>query len=185
VAPASRPGLADRPGVLAGGSQGAASLYERTLELARCMRRSHPQRLAALLEKPVSSRAEDLAADRLLRFSGSCPGGNLRISSRMLRGAAAEAILENFAAQVPDRVTHINSAQVSDFAAAVPPVDEVRDRTSQDVRTFVGCQIVLAPGLARDLIAADPGSAKADEAAKELISSTTVCGSFRTQSGPV
>lgn len=175
---------ADRPGMLDGGMEGVASLYEDTLEFARCMQRLRPQRLATLLEKPLSSRAEELAADRLLRFSGSCPGGRLQISARMLRGAAAEAILENFAAAAPDRATHINTAQVSDFAAASPPVDRVRDRTSQDVQTFVECQVVLAPGLARKLITARPGSPEADDAAQELIAATGLCGSFHTQGGP-
>jgi hypothetical protein len=123
------------------------------------MQHTRPERLATLLEKPISSRAEELAADRLLRFSGACPGGRLSVSPRMLRGAAAEVILENFAAPAPDRVTHINTAQVSDFAAASPPVDQVRDRFSQDVQTFVECQVVLAPGLARKLITAErPGA---------------------------
>lgn len=185
VPPGSRPGLADRPGPLTGGTDGAATLYQSTLDFARCMQHTRPERLATLLEKPISSRAEELAADRLLRFSGACPGGRLSVSPRMLRGAAAEVILENFAAPAPDRVTHINTAQVSDFAAASPPVDQVRDRFSQDVQTFVECQVVLAPGLARKLITTAPGTTGADEAAKELIAATGRCGSFHTQRGPV
>jgi hypothetical protein len=185
VPPAAPTGLADRPGMFDGGDGDVVSLYESALEFARCMQRSRPQRLATLLEKPLSSRAEELAVDRLLRFSGTCPGGRLQISARMLRGAAAEAILENFAAAAPDRVTHINTAQVSDFVAASPPVDRVRDHTSQDVQTFVECQIVLAPGLARKLITAAPGTNEADNAAEELIAATKLCGSFHTQGGPV
>lgn len=183
VPPADPRGLTDRPSVLDGGIDDAVSLYESTLELARCLQRSRPQRLAALLKKPVSSRAEELAVDRLLRFSGSCPGGRLRISARMLRGAAAEAILENFATPAPDRVKHLNSAQISDFASALPPVDRIRDRTSAEVQKVVECQVVLAPGLARKLITAAPGSHKADNAAEELIAATSRCGVLRPRAG--
>ena len=97
VPPGSRPGLADRPGPLTGGTDGAATLYQSTLDFARCMQHTRPERLATLLEKPISSRAEELAADRLLPLSGACPGGRLSVSPRMLRGAAAEVILEDFA----------------------------------------------------------------------------------------
>jgi hypothetical protein len=173
----------DRPTLIDDGSA-VVSLYKSTLEFVRCRERSHPRLLAALLEKPVASHAEASAVDRLLRLTSGCPGGRLEVSARMLRGAAAETILENFAVPAPDRATQINSAQVADFATAMPAVDRVRDRNSEDILRFVECQVVLAPGLARNLVSAVPGSNEADNAATQLIAATSRCGVIEARGRP-
>ena len=179
-----RPGLLlNRPPLIDDGTA-AVTLYKSTLEFAHCMGRSHPRLLAALLEKPVSSHAEELAVDRLLRRTSGCPGGRLEVSARLLRGAAAESILDNFAVPAPDRATQVNSAQVADFTTAMPSVDRTRDRNSGNVQRFIECQVLLAPGLARNFISTEPGSSKAEEAATQLVAATTRCGNIEAQAGP-
>jgi hypothetical protein len=173
----------DRPTLLEDGTVVVAR-YKSALELTRCMGRAHPRRHAAQQEKPVSSHAEDLAVDRLLRLTSGCPGGRLVVSARLLRGAAAESILENFAVPAPDRATQINTARVADFTTAMPAVNRTRDRNSEAVQGFVECQVVLAPGLARNLVSAVPGSKAADEAATRLIAATTPCGAIEAQGDP-
>jgi hypothetical protein len=176
--------LIERPTLIEDG-MAVVSLYKSTLQFARCIERSRPRLLAALLEKPVSSHAEALAVERLLRLTSGCPGGKLQVSARMLRGAAAESILENFEVAAPDRATQINSAQVADFMAAMPSVDRMRDRNSEEVQKFVECQVLLAPGLARNLVIAVPGSREASDAATQLIAATGRCGTIETHGSPL
>lgn len=67
----------------------------------------------------------------------------------------------------------------------MPSVDRARDRNSADVQRFIECQIVLAPGLARKLTSAVPGSSEADASAAQLISATTPCGKIEVEEGPL
>jgi hypothetical protein len=66
----------------------------------------------------------------------------------------------------------------------MPAVDRVRDRNSEDILRFVECQVVLAPGLARNLVSAVPGSNEADNAATQLIAATSRCGVIEARGRP-
>jgi hypothetical protein len=157
-------------------------VYAQALDIARCVQRTHPEVLRELLDKAVSSRAERLAAERVLRSGRTCPVPipDLSVPTRLLRGAAAEAFLGTIATPEPDVAKVANSTRVADFYKAMPKVDRVRDTTSGDVQTIVECQIILAPGLARKLIESVPGSAESDRLRQHVGDVTTACGTVVT-----
>jgi hypothetical protein len=157
-------------------------VYGQALDIARCVARSHPELLSELLNKTVSSRAEQLAAEKVLRSGRTCPVAipDLLVPTRLLRGAAAEAVLGTIATPEPDVAKVANSSRVADFYKAMPKVDRVRDTTSDDVQKIVECQIILAPGLVRKLIESTPGSTQSDSLRQRVGDVTTACGAIVT-----
>jgi hypothetical protein len=164
------------------GPVSVADLYGQTVAFARCVQRSHPEKLRQLLEKPVSSRAEAFATKQILKFEPGCDGKlpNRPASARIIRGAAAEAMLSTIVTSDPDVAKTVNTAKLDDFHAAMPKVGSVRDTTSGDVQKVVECQVVLAPGLARKLIESRPGSREDGEFRQRIADASVRCGTIAT-----
>lgn len=154
----------------------ATEVYAQTVKFARCVERTHPEKLQRLLEKAISSRAESFAAQAMLHREHECLAPDSPVGPRLLRGAAAEAMLENLATPDPDVARVANTDRVKKFHLAMPKVDGVRDTTSADVQKVIECQVVLAPGLSRKLVDAVPGSLESDRLRHRIAEATGRCG---------
>lgn len=157
--------------------------YRDALRLVRCVERYHPKQVRRLLKTKISSWAEARSAGDLLSFSGGCGGADLNVSIRILRGAAAEAMLDNLVTADPDRATVVNAARAKAFDEIMPDVDHARDKHSEVIEHLVECEVVLAPGLARKLVATAPGSSAEDRARQAIVSASPACGSVDAPTG--
>lgn len=96
----------------------AGNLYSRAISLTRCIGKKHPEKLAGLLDQPLSGQGEKLAAQDIGRTARMCSDGRVEMSMRVLRGAAAEALLGGMAA--PEKM---EDAQVKAYYAAMPQAE--------------------------------------------------------------
>ena len=150
--------------------------YRQTLEFAQCASRVSPRRVASLLNQPPASPAERRAANSLMRFAPGCLGHSLVISTRLLRGAAAEAALENYRSADPDAAKTIDSARLEKFFAATPDSDKVKDEGALQLARYAQCQVMLAPGLTRKLLEEKPDSREEKTLRDKLVEISAPCG---------
>lgn len=151
--------------------------YQDALRVARCVQRYHPRQMRQFLKTKISSWTEARAAGDVLVFAGGCGGDDLSVSIRILRGAAAEAMLDNLATADPDRSTVVSAGRAKAFDETMPEVDRARDKDSEGIQQLVECQVMLAPGLARKLIRTTPGSNEEDRSRTAIVSASPACGS--------
>jgi hypothetical protein len=150
--------------------------YQDALRIVRCVKQYRPRQIRRFLKTKISSWAESRAAGELLSFSGGCNSDDLDISIRILRGAAAEAMLDNLATADPDRASVISAGRAKAFDELMPDVDRARDKLSEGLQHLVECQVVLAPGLARKMIRTAPGSSDEDRMRQAIESASPACG---------
>ena len=158
-----------------------ARRYRQTVQFAECAQRIVPTRLASLLEQPLGSPGERRAANTLIRFAPGCLGNSVLVSTRLLRGAAAEAVLESYRSGDPDKVKEISSTRMENFLEATP-TDEEKDETSVALTRLTQCQVLFAPGLARKLLDLEPDSAEEGSARSQLVEGTAMCGQVEAKS---
>jgi hypothetical protein len=153
-----------------------ANRYRQTVEFAECAQRITPTRLATLLNQPLGTSQERRAADVLIRFAPGCLGNTMLVSTRLLRGAAAEAVLESYRSSDPDTAKEISSTRMENFLEATPGTGNEKDKTAVALTKMTQCQVLFAPGLARKLMDTKPDSD--DEAALrgQLVEGTPMCG---------
>jgi hypothetical protein len=156
--------------------------YRQTVEFAECAQRIVPTRVASLLEQPLGSPGERRAANTLIRFAPGCLGNSVLVSTRLLRGAAAEALLESYRVGDPDTVKEISSTRMENFLEATPVSDGEKDETSVALTRLTQCQVLLAPGLARKLLDLEPDSAEEAAIRTQLAEGTSVCGQVEAKS---
>jgi hypothetical protein len=150
--------------------------YQDALRIVRCVKQYHPRQIRRFLKTKISSWAESRAAGELLSFSGGCNSDDLDLSIRILRGAAAEAMLDNLSTADPDRASVISAGRAKAFAETMPDVDRANDKDSEGLQHLVACQVVLAPGLARKMIGTAAGSSSEDRFRQAIISASPACG---------
>jgi hypothetical protein len=150
--------------------------YRQSVSFAECAQRVSPSRLANLLEQPLASPGERRAANTLIRFAPGCLGNSVLVSTRLLRGAAAEAALEGFRLADPDQATTINSARMDDFLEATPALEREKDETAVALTKLTQCQVLFAPGLARKVLDAEPDTEEETDIRARLAEGTTMCG---------
>ncbi|MXO59576.1 hypothetical protein GRI89_08480 [Altererythrobacter salegens] len=151
------------------------SNYRMAREFADCAERISPGRVAALLNKPLASSAERRAAYSLMRFAPGCLGQSVYVSIPLLRGAVAEAALHDVQIADPKVATQIDSERVRQFSGATPGNEEGQEEIAAFSR-FTQCQVLLAPGLVRDLLGEDPASTGEKSLRGKLADATKACG---------
>lgn len=156
--------------------------YRDALRVVRCVQKYHPKQVRQLLKTKISSWAEARSAGDVLSLSGGCGGDDLNVSIRILRGAAAEAMLDNLATADPDRATVVSAARAKAFDETLPDIDRARDKESQGIQHLVECQVVLAPELARRLMHTSPGSPEEDRSREAIIAASPGCGAVSAPS---
>lgn len=156
--------------------------YRDTLQFAECAQRITPARVASLLDKPLGSPAERRAANLLIRFAPGCLGNSVLVSTRLLRGAAAEAVLETFRVVDPDKAREVSSTRMESFFGATPASDGEKDETAVALARLTQCQVLFAPGLARKLLDVEPGSNDEEGFRSQLVEGTPMCGKVEAKS---
>lgn len=159
-----------------GGQAELTERYRHTVTFAECAQRVSPTRVASLLEKPLDSAEERRAANSLIRFAPGCLGSSIMVSTRLLRGAAAEAVLEGYRSGDPDTVKEISSTRMENFLEATPGTGGERDKTALALTRMTQCQVMFAPGLSRKLLNTKPESKDEGEARTRLVEGTAMCG---------
>jgi len=152
------------------------SQYRQTVTFAECAQRIAPSRLMNLLDQPLGSPAERRAANTLIRFAPGCLGNTMLVSTRLLRGAAAEAVLENYRTPDPDQAREIQSERMESFLAATPDPTDLKDETAVGLTKLTQCQVLFAPGLSRKLLDTQPESKDEGAVRAKLVEGTTMCG---------
>src|SRR5690606_18457206 len=156
--------------------------YRRTVTFAECAQRVSPTRVASLLEQPLATPEERRAANSLIRFAPGCLGNSVLVSTRFLRGAAAEAVLEGYRSGDPDTAREINSTRMENFLEATPGTGREKDKTAIALTRLTQCQVMFAPGLARKLLHVRPDSEDEGALRKKLAEGTAMCGQVETKS---
>jgi hypothetical protein len=150
--------------------------YRSTVTFAECAQRVSPTRVASLLEKPLDSPEERRAANSLIRFAPGCLGNSVMVSTRLLRGAAAEAALEGYRLGDPDTAKEISSTRMENFLGATPGTGKEKDKTALALTRLTQCQVMFAPGLSRKLLDTPPESKDEDAIRSRLVEGTAMCG---------
>ena len=114
--------------------------------------------------------------------ANGCGGEGIATTVPILRGAAAEAMLDNLATADPDKATVVNAGRAAAFEQTMPKVDTRWDKQSAAVQHLVECQVILAPGLARKLMQTEPGSAAEDRSRAAIVSASQACGGVNVPS---
>jgi hypothetical protein len=156
--------------------------YRDALRVVRCVERYHPRQVRQLLKSRISSWTEARSAGDLLSLSGGCGGDDLKVSIRILRGAAAESMLDNLATADPDKATAVSAARARAFDETMPEVDRKWDKESEGIQRLVECQVILAPGLARKLMKTEPGSSAEDRSRTAVAAASPACGTVNVPS---
>jgi hypothetical protein len=156
--------------------------YRQAVTFAECAQRVTPSRVANLLAQPIASASERRAANSLMRFAPGCLGDSVLLSTRLLRGAVAEAVLEDYKLAEPDRAREINSTRMNDFLEATPAAEREKDETAKALAKLTQCQVMLAPGLARKLLDVAPETRAEVDLRGELAEGTALCGRVEAQS---
>lgn len=150
--------------------------YRKAISFAECAQRVAPSRIADLLGQPLASSGERRATNSLIRFAPGCLGNSVVLSTRLLRGAVAEAVLENYRLADTATAREIQSDRMEAFLEATPGASAMTDETVLALTKMTQCQVLFAPGLARKVLDTMPESDAESESLEKLTDGARLCG---------
>tara|TARA_B100000749_G_scaffold231284_1_gene187970 strand:- start:450 stop:1073 length:624 start_codon:yes stop_codon:yes gene_type:complete len=146
--------------------------YNRARRFNDCAAHSGRKRQAQLLSTKPGSRAEQVAADKLMGRYESCARNFGNIPVRFLRGSAAEVLAEKFITS--DGL--LSSLSLESLEARVPEAADDNDETMTFLKALAECQVSQSAHAVRTLLAKSVSVGIMENAEKELSQATSACG---------
>lgn len=153
--------------------------YRRALALSQCAVKLSPQRASDLLAEQPASVGENTALGRFFGSTSGCIRSSTGMPLALMRGAVAEIlILKTDRRRAESTIALSDYDKVTKFVAAEADRNRLRSRDDVALMRTAQCQAASLPGLARNVLETEHGSAEEEEALNDLQRRVPSCGNI-------
>jgi hypothetical protein len=145
--------------------------YGRARDFTDCVARTGERRLVNLLASQPGSSDETREGRRLFSRFRSCQDNPEAFSMRLLRGASAESLLAESPLPLPR-----STIQFAEFTEMTPDADDAPEGANAFYQRLAECQVAVAPGVARALLANEVNYGELEASYSQLVAATAPCG---------